>query len=69
MMKPSRVFFFFNFAFSGKPSLKDEVYFVRGGAAGGRDFTNNGRHLVFNQELESRLKRREIVSFCSWHEK
>ena len=33
------------------------------------DFTNNGRHLRFYQELQIRLKRREIVIFCALHEK
>ena len=37
------------------------------GAAGGYDVTNNGRHLGchlgFYQELEIRLKPREMVSF------
>ena len=40
--------------------LQDEVYFMGGG---------NGRHLGFYQELQIRLKPREIVSFCAWHEK
>ena len=44
-----------------------------GGAAGGRDVANNGRHLglhlVFYQELEIRLKPQEIVIFCALHEK
>ena len=47
------------------------------GAAGGCDVTNNGRHLGchlgrhlgFCQELEIRLKPREMVSFCALHEK
>ena len=38
-----------------------------GGAAGGPDINNNGRnlghHLGFYQELESRLKPREMVIF------
>jgi len=37
------------------------------------DITNDGlhlgRHLGFYQELEIRLKPREIVIFCSLHEK
>ena len=37
------------------------------------DVTNNGRysgsHLGFYQELEIRLKRRQIVRFCALHEK
>ena len=33
------------------------------------DFTNNGRHLGFYQELEIRLKPREMVIFCALHEK
>ena len=33
------------------------------------DVTNNGRHLGFYQELEIRLKPREMVFFCSLHEK
>ena len=33
------------------------------------DVTNNGRHLGFYQELEIRLKPREIVIFCALHEK
>ena len=32
------------------------------------DVTNNGRHLEFYQELEIRLKPREIVIFCALHE-
>ena len=31
------------------------------------DVTNNGRHLGFFQELEIRLKRREMVIFCCLH--
>ena len=31
--------------------------------------TNNGRHLGFYQELEIRLKPREMVIFCALHEK
>ena len=30
---------------------------------------NNGRHLGFYQELEIRLKPREMVFFCALHEK
>ena len=33
------------------------------------DVTNNGRHLGFYQELEIRLKPREMVMFCALHEK
>ena len=33
------------------------------------DDSNNGRHLGFYQELEIRLKPREMVSFCAFHEK
>ena len=33
------------------------------------DVTNNGRHLGFYQELEIRLKSREMVIFCALHEK
>ena len=37
------------------------------------DVTNNGRHLGrylgFYQELEIRLKPREVVIFCALHEK
>ena len=33
------------------------------------DVTNNGRHLRFYQELEIRLKLREMVIFCALHEK
>ena len=33
------------------------------------DVTNNGRHLGFYQELEIRLKPREMVFFCALHEK
>ena len=33
------------------------------------DVTNNGRHLEFYQELEIRLKPREMVIFCALHEK
>ena len=33
------------------------------------DVTNNGRHLGFYQELEIRLKPREMVIFCALHEK
>ena len=32
------------------------------------DVTNNGRDLGFYQELEIRLKPREIVIFCALHE-
>ena len=30
------------------------------------DVTNNGRHPGFYQELEIRLKRREMVIFCAY---
>ena len=40
-----------------------------GGAAEGLRRHNNGRHLVFYQELEIRCKRREMVFFCALHEK
>ena len=43
-------------------SQQGEVYFMGGGAA--RD-----RHLGFYQELEIRLKSREMVIFCTWHVK
>ena len=33
------------------------------------DVTNNGHHLGFYQELEIRLKRREILLFLALHEK
>ena len=33
------------------------------------DVTNNGRHLEFHQELEIRLKPREMVIFCALYEK
>ena len=33
------------------------------------DVTSNGRHLGFYQELEIRLKPREMVIFCALHEK
>ena len=33
------------------------------------DVTNNGRHLGFYQELEIRLKLREIVFFCALRDK
>ena len=33
------------------------------------DVTNGDRHLVFYQELEIRLKPREMVSFCILREK
>ena len=33
------------------------------------DVTNNGRHLGFYQELEIRLKLREMVIFCALNEK
>ena len=36
---------------------------------GACDVTNNGRHLGFYQELEIRLKPREMVIFCAWDEK
>ena len=32
---------------------------------GARDVTNNSRHLGFYQELEIRLKPREMVFFCA----
>ena len=32
---------------------------------GNCDVTNNGRHLGFYQELESRLKPRQMVIFCA----
>ena len=31
--------------------------------------TKNGRHLGFHQELEIRLKPREMAIFCALHEK
>ena len=33
------------------------------------DVTNSGRHFGFYQELEIRLKPREILFFCALHEK
>ena len=33
------------------------------------DVTNNGHHFGFYQELEIRLKLREMVIFCALHEK
>ena len=33
------------------------------------DVTNNGCHLGFYQELEIRLKPREMLFFCALHEK
>ena len=33
------------------------------------DVINNGRHLGFYQEVEIRLKPREMVIFCALHEK
>ena len=33
------------------------------------DVINNGRHLGFYQEVEMRLKPREMVIFCALHEK
>ena len=35
----------------------------------GCDVINTGRHLGFYQELEIRLKPREMVIFCALHEK
>ena len=44
--------------------LRDKLYFMSGGAAGGAcDVTNNGRHLGFHQGLEIRVKQREMVIF------
>ena len=47
--------------------LQDEVYFMGIGAAGACDVTNNGphlgHHLGFCQELEIKLKPREMVIF------
>ena len=40
-----------------------------GGAAGGCDVINNGRHVGLCQELKIRLKPREIVIFCALREK
>ena len=31
------------------------------------DVSNNGHHLGFYQELEIRLKPRDVVSFCAFH--
>ena len=43
------------------------------GLLGACDVTNNGRHrgrhLVYYQESEIRLKPREMLNFCAWHEK
>ena len=54
-------------------SAQDEVYFMGGGAVGGCDVTNNGRHLGrhlgFYRELEIKLKPREMVIFCALYEK
>ena len=36
---------------------------------GACDVTNNGGHLGFYQELEIRLKVREMVIFCVLHDK
>ena len=54
-------------------SEQDEVYFMGGGAVGGCDVTNNGRHLGrhlgFYRELEIKLKPREMVIFYALYEK
>ena len=53
-------------------SWQDGAYFMGGGVAG-RLWCPNGRHLGcllrFYQELEIRLKPREIVVFCALHDK
>ena len=59
-----------DFTFSRKPLL----FLTRWGIFYGcwrcwRAVTNNGRHLGFHQELEIRLKPREMVIFCALHEK
>ena len=48
-------------------SLQDDPYFM--GGLGACDVTNIGCHLGFYQELEIRLKPREMVIFCAWDEK
>ena len=54
-------------------SEQDEIYFMDGGAVGGCDVTNNGRHLGrhlgFYRELEIKLKPLEMVIFCALYEK
>ena len=59
-----------DFAFSGKP-LRYILLVVALPEA--YDVTNNGRHfgrhLGFYQELEIRLKLREMVTFCAWNKK
>ena len=47
-------------------SLQDEALVALLGAC---DVTNIGCHLGFYQELEIRLKPREMVIFCAWDEK
>ena len=49
-------------------SQQDELYFMGGGVLEACDVTNNGRHRGFYQELEIRLKLREIAIFCALHE-
>ena len=56
-----------DFAFSGKPSQQDEVILWVVRLLEACDNTNNGRHLGFYQELEIRLRPREIVIFCALH--
>ena len=55
-----------DFPLSGKPSIfltRSGIWLWGGGAAGGVDVTNNVRHLGFYQELEIRLKPREMIIF------
>ena len=51
-------------------SLQDEEYFMADGAAGGPVTSpKNDHHLGLYQELEIKLKTREMVIFCAWEEK
>ena len=51
-------------------SLQDEEYFMAGGAAGGPVTSpKNDHHLGLYQEIEIKLKTREMVIFCAWEEK
>ena len=55
-----------DFTFSGKPLIFSTIRGILYGwlaRLGASDVTNNGRHLGFFQELETRLKRREKVIF------
>ena len=61
-----------DFTFCGKPlifSTRWGIFYGWWHCWGACEVTNNGRHLGFYQELETRCKPREEMICCAWHGK